>query len=129
VGELSKQEKVCFVGDGINDLEALSSAHLSVAVLSSERGFGPTGSIHIPQDQVSNLLSWYRYFSKFERIEKWVILTGLSYNIALLAVNSTVGLSPFFVLLSFSAVSILSLSPLILLKRLSTHTVRKFSQT
>lgn len=115
VNELSAREKVCFIGDGINDLKALGSADLSIAVFNTDRGIGPTGSLHLPQQEVPRLMFWHDYFQKLERTEKQTIFIGLSYNVLLLVVNGVLGLHPLFVLISFAAVSLLSLSPLFFL--------------
>lgn len=115
---LKNSGPVCFVGDGLNDTEALSASDFSVAVLNKDRGISPTGSIHIPYGEIPRLLYWSDYFSKFSRVEKVVLCMGLGYNIFLILLNATIGLSPMLVLLSFTGVSILSLLPVLALTRL-----------
>ena len=96
VREYSKDKKVAFVGDGINDAPSLATSHLAVAMGSGTDVAALCSDVIITDNNVDKLPTLIRLAKKTSRIVKENIYGSIAVKAAAL-ILSVVGIAPMWV--------------------------------
>ena len=83
-----------YLGDGLNDVEAIDAALVGLAVVDNVLGYFPKGNGVIFSEALPNLPEFLRYAKRMKRWTKGAYLLSLFYNIAGIGFALTGQLSP-----------------------------------
>lgn len=119
-----KGEKVAFIGDGLNDTEALQSATLGISVADDVFRFTPSCDAIIAGDKIHNLAKFFTFGTYTSTVLKVCMIFSLLYNTIGMTFALLGYVTPLFaaILMPLSSISIVLISTgLIQIKKLSDH--------
>ena len=105
---VQKLNQCLFVGDGLNDLEAMEAADIGLAVVEGDLGYFPKSDGIIFANALPVFPRALRYSRKMRNVVKWAYLLSLGYNLSGVVLALLGLLSPVIaaVLMPLSSVSV-----------------------
>ena len=107
-----KGDKVAYIGDGLNDTEALKSANLGISVAEDEFRFTPSSDAIIKSDKIQNLSAFFKFSKYASRTLRICLYFSLLYNTVGITFAFMGYVTPLFAafLMPLSSISIVFLS-------------------
>ncbi|MEX1192115.1 MAG: heavy metal translocating P-type ATPase metal-binding domain-containing protein [Brumimicrobium sp.] len=108
----NKGNKTVYVGDGLNDSEALKSAHLGISVAEDEFRFTPSSDAIIKSDQIQNLAAFFKFGKYASTALRICLYFSLLYNTVGITFAFMGYVTPLFaaILMPLSSITIVFLS-------------------
>lgn len=115
-------EGTLFLGDGLNDVEAIESADVGLAVVEDAVGYFPKSDGVVFAQSLPALPQSIRYARQVYKLVKWAYALSLAYNLIGLTFALSGSLSPVVaaILMPISSISV------VLFSSLGAHLLRKF---
>jgi Cu+-exporting ATPase len=108
----SAGDKVAYIGDGLNDSEALKAAYLGISVAEDEFRFTPSSDAIIKSDKIENLNAFFRFGNYTSTALRVCLYFSLLYNTVGITFAFMGYVTPLFaaILMPLSSITIVFLS-------------------
>jgi Cu+-exporting ATPase len=102
------QKNAVFLGDGLNDVKAMESADLGIAVVENSMSYIPKSGGVLLANQLLELPAMIRYSRRVRSLVKWAYMLSLLYNLSGVALALFGALSPVVaaILMPLSSISV-----------------------
>ncbi len=80
------EEKICMVGDGVNDAMAMSIAHVSISFSGGTDIARDTASVVIQNYSPEKIIELHKFLTYSRSVLEWNFIWALVYNIALIPI-------------------------------------------
>jgi Cu+-exporting ATPase len=109
-------DTIGYIGDGLNDSEALKAAHLGISVAEDEFRFTPSSDVIIKSDQVKNLAAYFKFGKYSSTALKICLYFSLLYNTVGITFAFLGYVTPLFaaILMPLSSITIVFLSTMLI---------------
>jgi Cu+-exporting ATPase len=105
-------DKTAYIGDGLNDSEALKAAHIGISIAEDEFRFTPSSDAIIKSNQIQNLATFFKFGKDASTALRICLYFSLLYNIVGITFAFLGYVTPLFaaILMPLSSITIVFLS-------------------